>query len=373
MWRANATASAQIRSRQPGSRFGAGRDLDHLLVAPLQRAVALVEVHDVARGVGEDLHLDVPRVDDGLLQEHRRRRRTRTAPRAWPPSMDSRSCPGSSTRRIPRPPPPATALTNSGKPDLVGRRDQLVDVRGRRRRPEHRHARLPGGGDRAGLVAGQVQHLRRRADERDAGVRAGLRPDRGSPTGSRIRGRSRRRPPGGQRRSPRRPTGRRAPGGRARRSWYDSSAFARCSELRSSYGKTATVASPARRPRGRRGSRSRHGWRPAPCGTRDPPGTAERTVTPAAQMVGRGDEARGDRRRESLIPPCQGNRNVAHPFGPGAIVCCSVPRTYETPTGAGAWPLRSRRVPVPGPVRARPPAPAGLDGRSPPASRRSAC
>ena len=31
-------------------------------------------------------------------------------------ATDSRSCPGSSTRRIPRPPPPATALTNSGKP-----------------------------------------------------------------------------------------------------------------------------------------------------------------------------------------------------------------------------------------------------------------
>ncbi|RPK31969.1 hypothetical protein EES39_39845 [Streptomyces sp. ADI92-24] len=31
-------------------------------------------------------------------------------------SIDSRSSPASATRRMPRPPPPATALTNTGKP-----------------------------------------------------------------------------------------------------------------------------------------------------------------------------------------------------------------------------------------------------------------
>ena len=49
---------------------GAGRlgkarrrgDLHDLLVAALDRAVALVEVHDAAVVVGEDLHLDVPGV-----------------------------------------------------------------------------------------------------------------------------------------------------------------------------------------------------------------------------------------------------------------------------------------------------------------------
>ena len=47
-------------------------DLDDLLVAALHGAVALVEVDHAAlgaRAVGEDLHLDVARVDDGLLDE----------------------------------------------------------------------------------------------------------------------------------------------------------------------------------------------------------------------------------------------------------------------------------------------------------------
>ena len=56
---------------QLGVEVRRGRDLDHLLVAALHRAVALVEVDDVALGVGEDLHLDVAGVDHRLLEEHR--------------------------------------------------------------------------------------------------------------------------------------------------------------------------------------------------------------------------------------------------------------------------------------------------------------
>ena len=43
-------------------------------------------------------------------------------------STASRRSFGSSTRRMPRPPPPATALTNSGYGSALGRLDQLVDV-----------------------------------------------------------------------------------------------------------------------------------------------------------------------------------------------------------------------------------------------------
>lgn len=87
--------------------------LDDLLVAALHRAVPLVQVDDVAVLVGEDLHLDVARVDHGLFEEDRRITECRVGlPGAA--SMDSRSCAGSATRRIPRPPPPATALTNTG-------------------------------------------------------------------------------------------------------------------------------------------------------------------------------------------------------------------------------------------------------------------
>ena len=69
---ANATASAHIRSRSSRVEVRRRRDLDDLLVPALHRAVALEEVDHVARAVGEDLHLDVPRVDDGLLDEHGR-------------------------------------------------------------------------------------------------------------------------------------------------------------------------------------------------------------------------------------------------------------------------------------------------------------
>jgi hypothetical protein len=54
-------------------------DLDDLLVAALQRAVALEQVHDVAVLVGQDLHLDVAWAQDGLLQEDR------GSPNALPP------------------------------------------------------------------------------------------------------------------------------------------------------------------------------------------------------------------------------------------------------------------------------------------------
>ena len=213
-------------------------------------------------------------------------------------ATDSRSCPGSSTRRIPRPPPPATALTNNGKPSSSAAATSSSISADGADGPEHRQARLPGGGDGAGLVAGQVQHLRRRPDERDAGVRTGLR-QVGVLRQESVAGvdRVRARPPA-QRRSPRRPTGRPARGGRARRS---------CTTRRPSRGaascgpRTGTPRrSPARarRPRGRRGSRSHRGWRRAACGTRDPPGTAERTVTGSAQMVGRGTRASSLRVRE---------------------------------------------------------------------------
>ena len=46
--------------------------------------------------------------------------------------------------------------------------DQLLGRRRRRRRRQHRQAGRPGGGDRAGLVARQLQHVGTRPDERDS-------------------------------------------------------------------------------------------------------------------------------------------------------------------------------------------------------------
>ena len=44
------------------------RALDHFLVAPLHRAVALEQVHEIAVRVAEDLHFDVPRLAHQLLE-----------------------------------------------------------------------------------------------------------------------------------------------------------------------------------------------------------------------------------------------------------------------------------------------------------------
>jgi len=51
-------------------KIGCRRLLDHLLVAPLRRAVAFAERDHIARTVAEDLHLDVPRLGNELLEEH---------------------------------------------------------------------------------------------------------------------------------------------------------------------------------------------------------------------------------------------------------------------------------------------------------------
>ena len=50
---------------------GAGA-ISGLLVPPLDRAIALEQMDGVALGVGEDLHLDVPRASYGLLNERSR-------------------------------------------------------------------------------------------------------------------------------------------------------------------------------------------------------------------------------------------------------------------------------------------------------------
>ena len=142
------------------------RDLDDLLVPPLHRTVALVQMRDVAVRVGENLHLDVARVDDGLLQEDGAvaERRARLARGGLDRLAEVL---GSVTRRMPRPPPPATALTKTGKPtpsaafisssmSSDGFDDFSVGT-----------ARFPRFRDRAGLVAREVQHVGRRPDEDD--------------------------------------------------------------------------------------------------------------------------------------------------------------------------------------------------------------
>jgi hypothetical protein len=88
-------------------------DLDELLVAALDRAVALEQVHHVAEAVAEDLRLDVLGVDDALFQEHFRR----TEGLGGFGNHPGKFCSSSSRllqRRMPRPPPPEVALSITG-------------------------------------------------------------------------------------------------------------------------------------------------------------------------------------------------------------------------------------------------------------------
>ena len=150
-----------------GVEVGRRRDLDDLLVAALHRAVALEEVQHGAGGVGEHLHLDVPRVDHGLLEVERRvaeggvglalgrlerlaqRRRVVDAAHAAPAAAGD-------------------GLDEHREADALGRGGQLVEVGGRRGAVEGGQAGLAGRGDGPRLVAGQVQGGCRGADEGDA-------------------------------------------------------------------------------------------------------------------------------------------------------------------------------------------------------------
>ncbi len=91
-------------------------DLDDLLVPALDGTVTLEEVHDIALGVGQDLDLDVARAAGRPARGTWWGRRTRHRLRAWRPAAHPGSASRVSTRRMPRPPPPATALAKMGKP-----------------------------------------------------------------------------------------------------------------------------------------------------------------------------------------------------------------------------------------------------------------
>ena len=83
-------------------------------------------------------------------------------------SMDSRSCAGSSTRRIPRPPPPATALTNTGKPtSSAARTSSSTSVEGSEEPSTGTPAARAAATARA-LLPVSSSDLRARPDEGDA-------------------------------------------------------------------------------------------------------------------------------------------------------------------------------------------------------------
>jgi hypothetical protein len=92
----------------------AGRLLDHLLVAALDRALALPQVDGVAVRIAQHLDLDVARLLDELLDED-----TRSSPKLLRASLRQEVKPSKASlslkaTRRPLPPPPALALIITG-------------------------------------------------------------------------------------------------------------------------------------------------------------------------------------------------------------------------------------------------------------------
>ena len=212
-----------MRRRSAGVDRRRGRFLDDLLVPALHRAVALAEM---------DRRCRARRRRPGSRRGARRRRarssRRRASPNAacgfarWPTRAPRRARRRSRTRRMPRPPPPAAALTISGKPIRAASRCSRPRscVRAVVAR-QHRHAGRGHASPRLGLVAHRPHRRGRRADPDQAGGGHRLGEGRVLATGSRSRDARRRRRDGAPRRDARRCAGttRRRARRRSRPTW----------------------------------------------------------------------------------------------------------------------------------------------------------
>ncbi len=140
----------------------------------LHAAVAFEQVHHVAVGVGQDLHLDVARVEHRLLEVQRRVTERGLGLAAG--GLDGLGQRG----EIGDAPHAAAAaaghrLDEQRKLHRRGGRHQFIDRRRRRRRVQHRQPGGAGRRDRPRLIARQLKDFRAGTDERDArcGARCG--------------------------------------------------------------------------------------------------------------------------------------------------------------------------------------------------------
>ncbi len=104
---------------------GGGGLLDDLLVAPLQRAVAVADDGDAAAAVAEHLHLDVPGGTDEPFQEDARRAEVRGR-QPHHPVVGLADLGGGGARLHPDAAAPAGRLEHDGQADGFGRGDGLV-------------------------------------------------------------------------------------------------------------------------------------------------------------------------------------------------------------------------------------------------------
>ena len=164
----------RAHARSKLARNGRGRRfLDQLLVAALRRAVAFAEMDGLAPAVGENLDFDMARRFDRALEQHRRRRRTRPAPRTWRRAEGGRSAASLGREAHAAPAAAGERLDHHGKADLARRgcerRLALVAVvAGNAGNAGRAHQRLG-----ARLVAHGADRGGRRADEDEPGRLAG--------------------------------------------------------------------------------------------------------------------------------------------------------------------------------------------------------
>ena len=143
-------------------------DLDDLLVAALDGAVTLEEVHHVALGVGQDLDLDVAGAQHGLLQEHGGVAERRVGFAHGGLQRFGQGVAGVDAAHA-APAAAGDGLGEDGEADLVGGGDEFVQVLGGLAGLQDRDAGLAGRLEGGDLVAGQFQDLGGRAHEGDAG------------------------------------------------------------------------------------------------------------------------------------------------------------------------------------------------------------
>ena len=156
---------------QFGGKVWRRREFDDLLVAALHAAVALEQMHHVTVLVGQDLHLDVARVEHRLLEiDHRIAERRLGLAAGRLDGLGQR-------RRIGHPPHTAPAAAGhrlDEQRELQPRRGrhQLLDRRRRRRGVQHRQAGIARRRDGPGLISRQLKDFGTRTDERDPRIRA---------------------------------------------------------------------------------------------------------------------------------------------------------------------------------------------------------
>ena len=166
--RARARGRGRRAAREAGVHCRRGRLLDQLLVAALDRAVALAELDDVAVRVAEDLDLDVARVGEVALQVDRA-----VAEEALP--LAARGVERAAARPRGRdaeadPAAAAGGLHRDRVADLRGHACAVVELSTAPCCPARRARRAARESARARLLAHRLDRLRRRADEDDARV-----------------------------------------------------------------------------------------------------------------------------------------------------------------------------------------------------------